>query len=41
LRAVRLKVYDEDQRRLVTWAQARRSMAAGTVPAAQAPGLRS
>jgi omega-6 fatty acid desaturase (delta-12 desaturase) len=43
LRAVRLKLYDEDQGRMVTWAQARRSMAAhtGTVAASQAPPLRS
>jgi omega-6 fatty acid desaturase (delta-12 desaturase) len=45
LRAVRLKVYDEDQRRMVTWAQARRSVSTGTVRAAQAqaqaPPLRS
>ena len=42
LRAIRLKLYDEDQGRMVTWAQARRSMAAGTVvTAAQAPPLRS
>ena len=43
LRAVRLKLYDEDQRRMVTWAQAHRSMAmaTGTVAAAQPPPLRS
>ena len=41
LRAVRLKLYDEDQGRMVTWAQARRHAAAGTVAAAQAPPLRS
>ena len=42
VRAVRLKLYDEDQGRMVTWAQARRSRAAGTVTAtAQAPPLRS
>jgi omega-6 fatty acid desaturase (delta-12 desaturase) len=42
LRAVRLKLYDEDQGRMVTWAQARRSRAAvGTVAATQAPPLRS
>jgi omega-6 fatty acid desaturase (delta-12 desaturase) len=41
LRAVRLKLYDEDQGRMVTWAQARRRGAAGTVGAAQAPPLRS
>jgi acyl-lipid omega-6 desaturase (Delta-12 desaturase) len=41
LRAIRLKLYDEDQGRMVTWAQARRSMAAGRVTAAaQAPPLR-
>jgi omega-6 fatty acid desaturase (delta-12 desaturase) len=41
LRAVRLKLYDEDQRRMVTWAQARRSMAAATVAAPHAPPLHS
>jgi omega-6 fatty acid desaturase (delta-12 desaturase) len=42
LRAIRLKLYDEDQGRMVTWAQARHSRAAGTVTtAAQAPPLRS
>jgi acyl-lipid omega-6 desaturase (Delta-12 desaturase) len=41
LRAVRLKVYDENQGRMVTWAQARRSTTAGTIPAAQAPPLHS
>ena len=45
LRAIRLKLYDEDQGRMVTWAQARRSMAARTgtttVAAPQAPPLRS
>jgi omega-6 fatty acid desaturase (delta-12 desaturase) len=41
LRAVRLKVYDEDQGRMVTWAQARRSMAGRPVVTAQAPPLHS
>jgi acyl-lipid omega-6 desaturase (Delta-12 desaturase) len=41
LRAVRLKLYDEDQGRMVTWAQARRSAAGGRVAAAQAPPLGS
>jgi acyl-lipid omega-6 desaturase (Delta-12 desaturase) len=41
LRSVRLKLYDEDQGRMVTWAQARRSAAGGTVAAAQAPPLGS
>jgi omega-6 fatty acid desaturase (delta-12 desaturase) len=41
LRAIRLKLYDEDQGRMVTWAQARRSTATGAVVAAQAPPLRS
>jgi omega-6 fatty acid desaturase (delta-12 desaturase) len=41
LRAVRLKVYDEDQGRMVTWAQARRRMTAGPVVTAQAPPLSS
>jgi acyl-lipid omega-6 desaturase (Delta-12 desaturase) len=41
LRAVRLKVYDEDQGRMVTWAQARRSIAGRTVVTAQAPPLHS
>ena len=43
LRAIRLKLYDEDQGRMVTWAQARRSggPAGGPGRAAQAPPLRS
>jgi acyl-lipid omega-6 desaturase (Delta-12 desaturase) len=41
LRSVRLKLYDEDQGRMVTWAQARRSAAGGRVAAAQAPPLGS
>jgi acyl-lipid omega-6 desaturase (Delta-12 desaturase) len=41
LRAIRLKLYDEDQGRMVTWAQARRNTATATVVAAQAPPLRS
>jgi acyl-lipid omega-6 desaturase (Delta-12 desaturase) len=41
LRAVRLKLYDEDQGRMVTWAQARQSIAAAAVATPQAPPLRS
>ena len=41
LRAIRLKLYDEDQGRMITWAQARRSMATGPVATAQAPPLHS